>query len=615
MVGGFFPTPYPDECYYSILCRYYVRSGSTSYKHTVKKLFGNMQCLSTSVFFPIRLDCVERWIPKGTAITRKTIAMNHTMYPYMAMIYSEKFRKDMARVLRGKKPQMNLDLYGRQRSWRLWPKYLRYCPICVCEDKNLYGEPYWHRTHQLPGMIYCTKHHIRLIDSDVPVRATIIAFHAASEESLSELDNCNPNDIYSQYKELFLRIGQESEWLLQHGMDIDWQFDFHTKYKVLLREKNAATVQGIADYNLITSYFNEFWGKDFLEMLYSSLGDTRDWIHELQEARLMTFKPIYHILLMCFLKNSVKEFVECEVSENPFGKYPWPCQNPICKHYGSDGCKNSDIRYKNGVATGFFQCENCGMLYKQTKRKRKNGKALIVDYGPLWEAELLHLLDTEKLSIPEAAKIMKCSSHIVGWRRNKTGITAKPMYAKKSQGYGTDVTPENYYKEQVLKLCEEYDEVTLALLRQHVPGAYAYFSSNDFAWLHEHMMYERDCAVQRQQDQETLKKVQSAYEQIMKGGNPEKRITCGYIEKTAGIDGNTLKNGALKRPQTKAFIDSVIESKAEWLRRRISAICEKKNGAPISLADVKGEMSLKPNTYIKYKDFMKELMDELNYKT
>ncbi len=60
--------------------------------------------------------------------------------------------------------------------------------------------------------------------------------------------------------------------------------------------------------------------------------------------------------------------------------------------------------------------------------------------------------------------------------------------------------------QQVLKLCEEYDEVTLALLRQHVSGAYAYFSRNDFAWLHEHVMYERDCAVQRQQDQETLKK-------------------------------------------------------------------------------------------------------------
>jgi hypothetical protein len=615
MVGGFFPTPYPDECYYSILCRYFVRSGSTTYKHTVKKLFGNAQCLSTSLFFPMRLDCAERWIPKGTAITRKTIAMDHTMYPYMAMVYSERFRKDMARVLSGRKPQTNLERLGTQRSWRLWPEYLRYCPRCVCEDKSLYGEPYWHRVHQLPGMAYCTKHHARLMDSDVPARATTTAFYAASEQSLSENDNSSTHDVYSQHKELFLRIGQESEWLLQHGMDIDWQFDLRAKYKILLREKDAATVQGIADYDLITSRFNEYWGKNFLEMLYSLLGDTRDWIHELQEARLTTFKPIYHILLMCFLKDSVKEFAACEVSENPFGSGPWPCRNPICKHYGADTCQNSDLRYENGIATGFFQCEQCGMVYKQRRRKGKTGQILIVEYGHLWKTELLRLLGTEKMTIPEAAEILKCPPSTIGWQKKKMGLTRSAAYVRNPRPYGPDDEPERYYKKQVLKLCKEYDEVTLALLRQHAPGAYSYFAKHDFSWLREHMVYEKDCAIQRQQDHEILKKVQSAYDQIRKGGDSEKRITRGYIAKVAGIDESALTNGALKRPQTKAFVDSVIESKEDWLRRRIIAIWEKKNGVPISLADVKREMSLKPNTFIKYKDFLKELMDELNDKT
>ena len=53
-----------------------------------------------------------------------------------------------------------------------------------------------------------------------------------------------------------------------------------------------------------------------------------------------------------------------------------------------------------------------------------------------------------------------------------------------------------------------------------------------------------------------------------------------------------MKYGTLKRPQTKALIDSVIESKAEWLHRRISAICEKKNGAPLSLAEYTKELLL-----------------------
>ncbi|SHH68329.1 TnsD family Tn7-like transposition protein [Desulfosporosinus lacus] len=615
MVGGFFPTPYPDECYYSILCRYFVRSGSAGYKPTVKKLFGNMQCLSTAIFFPMRLDCVERWIPKGTAITRKTIAMNHTMYPYLSMVYSEKFRREMVHVLSSKKTQMNIDLYGRQRSWRLWPEYLRYCPHCVCEDKNLYGEPYWHRVHQLPGMVYCTKHRVRLMDSVVSARATTTAFYAASEQSLSEYDNSSTPDVYSRYKELFLRIGQESEWLLHHGMDIDWQFNFREKYMRLLREKDAATVQGVPDYDLISRHFNKYWGEEFLEILYTALNDTRDCVQGLREARLTTFRPIYHILMMCFLKGSVKEFVECKVSENPFGNGPWPCQNPICMHYGTNTCQNSDLRYVNGVATGFFHCEQCGMIYKQIRRKGKTGQILIVEYGSIWKTEMLRLLGTEKMTAPEAAKILKCSPSAIRWQKKKIGLTKKRTHVRRPPPYSPDVGPENYYKELVLKFCKEYGEVMPTVLRRHAPGAYSYLCKNDYVWLREHMVYKRDLAEYRKQDYEMLKKVQSAYEQIRKGGDSEKRITRGYIAKIAGLGKNTLVAGALKKPRTKIFIDSVIESKEDWLRRRITMIWEKQNGVPISLVDIKREMSLHPNTFVEYKDFLKELMDELNDKT
>lgn len=59
--------------------------------------------------------------------------------------------------------------------------------------------------------------------------------------------------------------------------------------------------------------------------------------------------------LMCFLKGSVKAFVGDEPPENQFGAAPWLFKNPICAHYHVDGCRNTEIRYLNGVATGFFQ--------------------------------------------------------------------------------------------------------------------------------------------------------------------------------------------------------------------------------------------------------------------
>ena len=567
MVGGFFPTPYPDECYYSVLCRYFVRSGSTSNKRTIKELFGNAQCLSTSVFFPIRLDCVDIWISPGTGVTRKSITAGHTMYPYMAMMYPPKLRQEMNRVIAGEVPVFDLDFIGTQRSFDLWPKHLRYCPRCTREDIALYGEAYWHRAHQLQGMAYCTKHLVRLADSCMPMRKTTMNFHPASDVITDDNED-RTHDSLAPHKEKFLKIGRESEWLLAHGMSVDWDFDFQAKYKRLLREKDIVTIQGIADYDLIVSRFQEYWGEDFLLSLYSLMSDTRDWIRQIQAARLMSFKPIYHILLMCFLKGSVKAFLECEAPENPFGKGPWPCKNPICAHYQVGECKNTDIRYVNGIATGFFQCNHCGMLYKQIKRKGKTGDVFIVDYGPAWKDKLLRCLGTEKMTVPETAEVLKCNPHIVSWQKKKLGISKEQGYLKSPRRYDPEIGAEAYYKAQVIDVCNRYGEVTFALLREHAPGAYSYFAKHDFSWLRRRMIYERDRIFQKKHDQDLQKTIQNVVEGIKKGGDPKRRLTVGYIASVAGVKESVLRSSAQKRPQTHNVIN-LREKKAVRIKKAV----------------------------------------------
>lgn len=38
---SFFPVPYPDELWYSVICRYHVRSGNYCAKHTMQQLYGD----------------------------------------------------------------------------------------------------------------------------------------------------------------------------------------------------------------------------------------------------------------------------------------------------------------------------------------------------------------------------------------------------------------------------------------------------------------------------------------------------------------------------------------------------------------------------------------------
>ncbi|MGZ2747989.1 TniQ family protein [Burkholderia stagnalis] len=39
---------------------------------------------------------------------------------------------------------------------------IRYCPLCLSADTHEYGEPFWHRAHQLPNVAYCNRHRARL---------------------------------------------------------------------------------------------------------------------------------------------------------------------------------------------------------------------------------------------------------------------------------------------------------------------------------------------------------------------------------------------------------------------------------------------------------------------
>ncbi|MBR1752184.1 MAG: TniQ family protein [Ruminococcus sp.] len=42
---------------------------------------------------------------------------------------------------------------------------LRYCPVCAADDREKYGETYWHRVHQIPEISVCAKHRCRLVSA------------------------------------------------------------------------------------------------------------------------------------------------------------------------------------------------------------------------------------------------------------------------------------------------------------------------------------------------------------------------------------------------------------------------------------------------------------------
>lgn len=158
----FFPTPYPGEWWYSILCRYHVRSGRQKVATTLHELYGARPLIHGRLFPGVDCYAITRQLPEQV-MTLKKVLLEHTLMPYYLRFYSpEKKRSVFSNLLAGRSG----GLTSIQLQTSDGKQGLKFCPICRGEDTEAYGEPYWHREHQIPLMPLCPKHgcHLRLVE-------------------------------------------------------------------------------------------------------------------------------------------------------------------------------------------------------------------------------------------------------------------------------------------------------------------------------------------------------------------------------------------------------------------------------------------------------------------
>lgn len=164
---GFMPTIYPDELVYSWFCRYYVHSGYSANKMALEDLLYNRHCSPSKEFIGHLNPEMERTVKRMYPM--KKLIFGHTMFPQYARFIGTEQKKNA--IL-----HLEHDFCDAHHLFAILPrsegdKYLKYCPLCVEDDRKLYGETYWHRKHQLRNMSVCTKHKCRLENSGVPAKS------------------------------------------------------------------------------------------------------------------------------------------------------------------------------------------------------------------------------------------------------------------------------------------------------------------------------------------------------------------------------------------------------------------------------------------------------------
>lgn len=201
---GFVPSIYPDELVYSWFCRYYVHSGYTASRTALEDLLYNRHCNPSKEFIG-RLNPEMEQVIKNMYSADKLV-LEHTMFPQYARFIECPNKKDAFY-------RLGHDFCDAHQLFSILPrnegdKYLKYCPMCVADDRRQYGEAYWHRNHQIRNMDLCIKHRCKLINSKITAMSSQTftlnpAETAIEEEEALYVENSLKLEFESYMEEIF----------------------------------------------------------------------------------------------------------------------------------------------------------------------------------------------------------------------------------------------------------------------------------------------------------------------------------------------------------------------------------------------------------------------------
>ena len=171
---GYFPELYEDELIYSWIARYLVHSGYTSAADTYQDLYFNKNLRPSVELMNNMLDDAKTVMTKYMSM--EDLIHKHTLFPeYGRFIDPTKREKLVSEADFSRGNWINSLMIPTS----IGERYLKYCPLCVKEDRDSHGEAFWHRKHQIIGIKICTKHKVYLQDSEVLINRNLTRLKAA----------------------------------------------------------------------------------------------------------------------------------------------------------------------------------------------------------------------------------------------------------------------------------------------------------------------------------------------------------------------------------------------------------------------------------------------------
>ncbi|HML31962.1 TnsD family Tn7-like transposition protein [Sporomusa sphaeroides] len=315
---SFFPTPYPDETFYSLLARYRSWSRISNLQAKID-LFGKRK-RKLGLVLPGDLENLYSRLPADSTLSPQILIDNHTILPIFYPFIASSDRTKLQDVMVHKDSTCVSQHFAGMSNYI--SDYQRVCPICLEKDEECYGEPYLHRIHQLRGVVYCPDHKVSLLNTNIKND------HKSAYQCIAISKNVelvkSQFEIPKEYENTLCKVALTYNWLLNNQPEFVESKELIRRYRCLLQKCGLISVGGNLKFNNLTKEFKKKFPVSYLKECHYYDICNNSWFYIIIYPDNNIVNPLRHVLLMVFLDVIPQELFSSDFPNvQVFGFGPW----------------------------------------------------------------------------------------------------------------------------------------------------------------------------------------------------------------------------------------------------------------------------------------------------
>ncbi|HBJ1651469.1 TnsD family Tn7-like transposition protein [Clostridium botulinum] len=572
---NFWIDPYKDEFITSIFARYHYYSGNFDRNDTIEELFG-VRNITTFKIFPSRLKYLESKI-ENPIYTADYFIYKHTIFP----IYSTFIMRDKQNAVLNYMKDKGSDkihlILGLNTGHLNKKEWYMYCPLCAEDEFELYGEIYFHRLHQVQGVLVCEKHGCRLenyiIDYKSEIEFTVLDYTKKENQ-------CKFYD--KSISDMLIKIAKAANYIMNLEYLKYNKKDIIERLYKYLEKMGYLTLGGIVKREKLAYDLYNYYGEEVFKLLNENFNRSDHiWIRYIFNKKRQVLNPLECILLIVFLTdNNVSEFFEAynDIKKTPFGSGPWPCLNPVCTSYNKDVINDIEIEnsYKSSLPCGIFKCSICEYTYRRKGPDKLKSdiyrKDKVLVFGDRWEEEFKKSIKLKQKKKDIIQKFEVYERFIDYYKKNNEFITRSYSHNRGKTKYKFEEVSNSLKK--FIDINKEYSRTEI---RKAFPNQIWWLKKHHFEWLEKvlpepkkrsHKHLEKD--KYKELDDELYIKVSGIYNDII-SSNKHKRITITLLRRLCQ---KNITYYIDRLPKSKELIESILENVDQYSIRVVKKYCE-----------------------------------------